>query len=384
MTMSPESRETLTATSPAATPAAASPDSYEGGAPVRRATGMRVPEFAALLAFLIIMCSYFSLTTPQFLTWGNVVNILDAVAVIAIVAAPVTMLMVAGQLDLSVGSALGLAAVLMVVTANEHGLLAGVAVAVATGIAVGLINGFFVTVIGVNALITTLGMLALLLGAAELVSDGQTVGITGFETLGTARPFAGVPIPVLIFVVITILFWLLMRYTVLGRSMYATGANASAARLVGIRSNRNIVIAFVLIGACVALSALITVSEIGAASHNNGRGLELAVITAVVLGGTSLAGGRGTVPGTLVGVLIIGVLNNGLVLKNVDPFWQDVARGALLLFARTACALSSASKPSPRRSGLLVATLPPPCSASRSRRRRCWRRSTARRCGPRE
>jgi ribose transport system permease protein len=129
------------------------------------------------------------------------------------------------------------------------------------------------------------------------------------------------------------LFWFLTRYTVFGRSMYATGANPAAARLVGIRSKRNIVVAFVLIGLCVALSALIQVSQLGAASHNNGLGLELAVITAVVLGGTSLAGGRGTVPGTLLGLLIIGVLDNGLVLKNVDPFWQDVARGGLLLFA---------------------------------------------------
>jgi ribose transport system permease protein len=298
-----------------------------------RAFGTKLPEFAALLVFLIALCTYFSLATPQFLTWGNIVNIIDAVAVIGIIAAPLTMLMVAGQIDLSVGSAVGLCAVLMVVTANDHGPLAGVVAAVLAGVSIGLVNGFFVTVIGVNSLITTLGMLAVLLGAAELVSGGQTVGLQGFSTLGTARPFAGIPMPVLIFVLVSVVFWFLMRYTVLGRSMYATGANPAAARLVGIRSNRNIVIAFVLIGACVALSALITVSQLGAASHNNGVGLELAVITAAVLGGTSLSGGRGTLLGTVLGLLIIGVLNNGLVLENVDPFWQDVARGVLLLLA---------------------------------------------------
>jgi ribose transport system permease protein len=297
------------------------------------AAGLRLPELGALLVFLVTLSAYFGLTTPQFFTWPNMVNILDAVAVIGIVAAPVTLLMVAGQIDLSVGSGLAVCAVLMAVVGTDEGLLVGILLAVGVGIGIGMVNGFFVTVIGVNSLITTLAMLAILVGAAQLISDGQTVPLRDFGGLGTSRPFADIPISVLIFVAVSLLFWFLTRYTVFGRSMYATGSNPAAARLVGIRSKRNIVVAFVLIGLCVALSALIQVSQLGAASHNNGLGLELAVITAVVLGGTSLAGGRGTVPGTVLGLLIIGVLDNGLVLKNVDPFWQDVARGGLLLFA---------------------------------------------------
>jgi len=298
-----------------------------------RAAGLKLPEVGALFVFLVALSAYFGLTTPQFFTWANIVNILDAVAVIGIVAAPVTLLMVAGQIDLSVGSGLALCAVLMAVVGTDEGVLVGILVVLGVGVGIGVINGFVVTVVGVNSLITTLAMLAMLVGAAQLISDGQTVPLRDFGGLGTSRPFANLPISVLILIGVSLLFWLLSRYTVFGRSMYATGANAAAARLVGIRSKRNIVIAFVLIGLCVALSALIQVSQLGAASHNNGLGLELAVITAVVLGGTSLAGGRGTVPGTLIGLLIIGVLNNGLVLNNVDPFWQDVARGGLLLFA---------------------------------------------------
>jgi ribose transport system permease protein len=301
--------------------------------PSSSAAGLKLPELGALLVFLIGLSAYFGLTTPQFFTWANIVNILDAVAVIGIVAAPVTLLMVAGQIDLSVGSGLALCAVLMAVVGTDEGVLVGILVVLGVGVGIGVINGFFVTAVGVNSLITTLAMLAMLVGAAQLISDGQTVPLRDFGGLGTSRPFADLPISVLIFIGISLTFWFISRYTVFGRSMYATGANAAAARLVGIRSKRNIVLAFVLIGLCVALSALIQVSQLGAASHNNGLGLELAVITAVVLGGTSLAGGRGTVPGTLIGLLIIGVLNNGLVLNNVDPFWQDVARGGLLLFA---------------------------------------------------
>lgn len=307
--------------------------SADSTATVPSGARLKLPEFGALLVFLVVLVTYFGISTPQFFTWLNIVNILDAVAVIGIVAAPVTVLMVAGQIDLSVGSALALCAVLLAVVGTDQGVPIGILVVIAAAVGVGLVNGFFVTVVGVNSLITTLGMLAAVVGAAALISGGQTVPLRDFGGIGLTRPFADLPISVLIFIGISLIFWFISRYTVFGRSMYATGANAAAARLVGIRSKRNIVVAFVLIGLCVALSAMIQVSQLGSASHNNGLGLELAVITAVVLGGTSLAGGRGTVLGTVIGLLIIGVLNNGLVLNNVDPFWQDVARGGLLLFA---------------------------------------------------
>jgi ribose transport system permease protein len=140
-------------------------------------------------------------------------------------------------------------------------------------------------------------------------------------------------VPVLILAVVIAVFWFIMRYTVYGRSMYAIGSNPVAARLTGIRSKRLIFAGFLLSGLCVSLGGLILVSQLGAASPTSGTGYELQVITAVVLGGASLAGGRGTILGTALGLLIVGVLNNGLILLNIDAYWQQVAQGTLLIAA---------------------------------------------------
>ena len=167
----------------------------------------------------------------------------------------------------------------------------------------------------------------------SVVADGQSVGVEGFSWLGTDRPIANIPIPVFLLIAVLGFVWFLMRYTVYGRSMYAIGSNASAARLVGVRTGRYIFIGFVLSAAACALSGLILTSQLGVGSGLFGIGMELSVITAIVLGGASLSGGRGSIVGTAIGLLIIGVLNNGLTLTGVDPFWQDVARGTLLICA---------------------------------------------------
>jgi ribose transport system permease protein len=300
-------------------------------APVAR----RVPELAALVLFLIGEIVFFWIKSPFFMNWDNWLNILNNAAVIGIIAAPATMLLIAGQFDLSVGSGTAFVGVVMAYTVTELDWSEPLAllIAILGGIGLGALNGFLVTVVGVNALITTLGTLAAFRGLAQVIADGQTLLLGGFGELGTDRPFLDIPVPVIILVVVIVVFWFVMRYTVFGRSMYAIGANPAAARLTGIRSRRFVFIAFVLSGLMVALAGLIQVSQVGAATPTAGLGLELSVVTAVILGGASLAGGRGTVLGTALGFLIVGVLNNGLILLNVDPFWQDVARGALLIAA---------------------------------------------------
>ena len=298
-----------------------------------RGLSQRLPEASALILFLIVEMVFFSLKSPYFLAWDNWLNILTAIAVIGIIAAPGTMLLTAGQFDLSVGSITAFTSVVMANLALSHSIGVSVVVAVAAGIAVGLINGFLVTVVGVNALITTLGTLAAFRGLAEVIAKGQTVGVEGFEFLGTERPFWNIPVTVLVFIAVLVAMWALMRFTVYGRAMYAIGSNPSAARLVGIRSGRFIFIGFVLSAAACALGGLIFTSQLSVGSPLFGTGMELSVITAIVLGGASLSGGRGSIVGTAVGLLIIGILNNGLTLTGVDPFWQNVARGALLIGA---------------------------------------------------
>jgi ribose transport system permease protein len=260
-------------------------------------------------------------------------NILTAAAITGIIAAPATALLVAGQVDLSVGSGLTFAGIVMAYTSTHHSLELAVLAAIAAGLGLGLVNGFLVSVVGVNSLITTLGTLAAFSGAAKLIAGGQTLPVVNFDTLGTSRPFLSIPLPVIVFAIVAVLFWLGMRYTTFGRSLYAIGANPSAARLSGIRSHRVIFIGFLLSGLCVTLAALVNVSQLSAASTIAGSGQELSVVTAVILGGASLAGGRGSVLGTVLGLLIIQTLNNGLILMNVDTFWQEVARGVLLILA---------------------------------------------------
>jgi ribose transport system permease protein len=299
---------------------------------VRRSL-QRLPDSAALFVFLVVESIYFAIKSPYFLAWDNWLNILTAIAVIGIVAAPGTLLMTAGQFDLSVGSTTAFTSVIVANLALSHSLGFAVAVAVAAALGVGAINGYLVTIVGVNALITTLGTLAAFRGLSNVVAKGQTVTVNGFSFLGTARPFGNIPVPVLVLFGVLALVWGLMRYTVFGRAMYAIGSNPAAARLVGIRLGRFIFIGFILSAAACALSGLVLTSQLSVGSGLFGVGMELSVITAIVLGGASLRGGRGSIVGTAVGLLIIGILNNGLTLTGVDPFWQDVARGALLIGA---------------------------------------------------
>jgi ribose transport system permease protein len=302
-------------------------------APVPAGRRRQVPETAALIVVLIALGVFFSIRSEFFLNYDNFVNILTAAAVTGIIAAPATMLLIAGQFDLSVGSAAAFCGAVLASLALHNDIYFSVLVAVLAGIGIGMANGFLVTVIGINALITTLGTLAVFRGLTQVLTDGQTMSIERFGGLGTSRPLFDIPLPVFIFAGVAFAFWFLSRYTVFGRSMYAIGANPTAARLNGIRSKRVIFVGFVLSGLCVAIGGLILASQLGAASPQAATGLELSVVTAVILGGASLAGGRGSIVGTMLGLLIIGTLNNGLVLLNVSSFWQTVAQGGLLIAA---------------------------------------------------
>jgi ribose transport system permease protein len=305
--------------------------------------GRRVPEVAALVLFLVGEIVFFSIKSPYFLERDNWFNILTAIAVVGVIAAPATLLLVAGQFDLSVGSGTAFCGVIMAyIAGNQAGSLdkanwLGVLLVLLAGLAIGTINGFFVTVVGVNALITTLGMLAVLRGLSQVIASGQTLFLGSFSGLGQGRVAAApfdIPISAIILVCVLAIFWFAMRYTVYGRSMYAIGSNPVAARLSGVRSRRLIYIGFLLSGLCTAIGGLMLVSEVGAAASGTAAlGYELQVVTAVILGGASLAGGRGTILGTALGLLIIGVLNNGLNLLSVDAFWQQVAQGTLLIAA---------------------------------------------------
>ena len=295
--------------------------------------GRAVPETAALFGVLVVLIIFFSITSKFFLNTDNLVNILQNV----------TLLLIAGQFDLSVGSNAAFAAMVMAVVAAPPGVTkvpfafgAPLEVAFVVGmlaaVLVGVVNAMSVTVFRINALITTLGTLAIFRGLAKVLGNGQTIRIEYFDDLGTLR-ILGLPLPVYIFFAMIIAFFLILRFTTYGRSMYAIGASPTAARLAGLRTNRAIFIGFILSSLAAGLSGLVLLSQVGGASINANIGLELSVVTAVVLGGASLAGGRGGIVGTILAVLIVGVLGNGLIQLGVPSFWIEVANGVLLLAA---------------------------------------------------
>lgn len=292
----------------------------------------RMPPELGLVVFLGLLVLWFSVNSEFFLAFGNIRNILLSVSVLGILAVPSTMLLVSANFDLSVASNAAFCGMLFALVSADGATGAGVAVALLAGLGVGVLNGFLVAKVGINSIITTLGTLAIFRGATKLLSNGQTIRIQGFQELGSASTL-GLPNSVLVLLAVLVVFYLLMRYSVFGRSVYAIGSNPQAARLSGIRNQRTLFLVFAITGLLAGLAGLILTSQLRAASPVAGLGLELAVVAAVILGGASLTGGRGTVIGTILGVLILGTLNNGLTITNISSFWQEVVGGVVLIVA---------------------------------------------------
>lgn len=290
-----------------------------------------VPEWAALLVVLLALGTFFAIRSEFLLRPNNLVNVVTNVAVLGIIAAPATMLLIAGQVDLSVASCAVFVGMVMANVAPTSLTLA-IFAAIGAGLLVGIINAVGVVVFRVNSIITTLATLAAFRGAAKLVSGGQTLILDGFGALGTNR-ILSVPLSAYMFALVALLYYLVLRFTRFGKHIYAMGGDDRAARLAGIKVSRNIVVGFLLSAVSAVLAGLILVSQLGASSPIAAQGLELQVITAVILGGASLSGGRGSMMGTIVAVFIIGLLDNGLNLLSVQSFWQEIILGALLLSA---------------------------------------------------
>jgi ribose transport system permease protein len=302
-------------------------------APVRR--WWRLSEGVTLALLYGAMVAYFALRSPYFLRPDNLVNIGDSVAVVGLIGAVQTMVLVSGGLDLSVGSVVALTGVVVALLFERGtGWPLAVGAGLAVGAAVGVINGLFVTRLDVNPFITTLGTLSAARGYAFVLTGGHTNLITDptFLWLGHERPL-GVPCSLWLLAVVFLGVFLLMATTRFGRHLYAVGSSPEAARLSGVPVDRVRRTVYLLSGLAAALAGLVMAAQLKAAAPQSATGLELSVIAAVILGGTSLSGGQGSVLGTLIGVLILGTLDNGLVMLQVSSHYQQVARGAVLLGA---------------------------------------------------
>jgi len=299
---------------------------------VRRANDIVASQNGRLVLALAIMAVVISSKSQYFLTIGNMLNIGQAVAVTGVLAVVETLVIVSGGIDLSVGTVPGLCAVTAaVVIETTHSGPAGVGAALVVGALAGLVNGLIITVGRVNAVIATLATFTAFEGVALLVANGAVIGINddGFNSIGSGR-IGGIPIPILVLAVAALGAHIVMRYTDFGRHIYAFGANPAAARLVGINVDRWRVSLYVIAGIGSGVAGILLSARATGASPLQGTGMEFDVITAVVLGGAALAGGKGTLTGTMLGVLIIGALYNGLILLQVQSFWQYIVQGALL------------------------------------------------------
>jgi ribose transport system permease protein len=288
-----------------------------------------------ILVVLIALVALMVVIAPNFASVNNLLNIARSISINAILAAGMTFVILAAGIDLSVGSILAVSGVASVMT-GIAGLPAPVAilVGVVTGAVAGLINGMLSAYLSLAAFIVTLGTMTFLLGLAYTMTDGQPIvsNTLSFRDIGNGY-MAGIPVPVVIMIIVYVAAWFVLERTRYGRHVYAVGGNAEAARLAGINVKRVITSVYVIAGICAGLAGVIFSARVVSAQPTAGTGYELDAIAAVVLGGTSLVGGRGRIYGTLIGSIILGVLSTGLILMNVQFFTQLLIKGLVIILA---------------------------------------------------
>lgn len=317
----------------------------EGGAAVGggRLQWQRVAEYVIVVAILL-EAVVFSVIAPSFLSVPNLVNVALSIAITGILAVGMTAVILTGGIDLSVGSVAALAGVLAaMVAAAGGGVALSALVALAVGVGVGAFDGVIISRFRVPPFVATLAMLTICRGLAFIVTGGRSFGNlpSSFGLLGRGHVF-GVPVPVVLMLAVFAAGWFVLKRMTFGRYVYAVGGNREAAYLAGVNTRRVTLYVYVLNGLLVGLAGLVLASRLGAGVPNAGLQYELDVIAAVVVGGTSLNGGRGSVIGTFWGAVFIGVLNNGLNLAGIDPYMQKIALGVVILLAVLADQLNKA------------------------------------------
>jgi len=291
---------------------------------------------ASIAVFFAAMVVVFSLLTSTFLTEANILNILRQIAPLLIVAVAMTFVITTSGIDLSVGSILALVNALAAISL-QGGIPWPIVVALmlVVGVAIGLLQGFFVAHEGIPAFIVTLAGLSAIRGTALLLTKGYSIPIateSPFNEIGRGWVF-GVPMPAIIAVIVLVIGYIVFNKTTFGRYVTGVGANAEAVRRAGVNTERVIIAVYALSGLAAAMAGIIIAARLGSGSSNAGGGFELDVIAAVVLGGTSLFGGRGTMIGTVLGALTVAVIGNGLILCHLSPFLTPIVEGVIILVA---------------------------------------------------
>lgn len=302
----------------------------------KKNVGEYLQDYGAFIALAVLIIGI-SLISPEFRTGSNFLSLLRQSSINGLIAFGMTGVILTGGIDLSVGSVLALSTALCAGMISS-GVLAGLAMilALVIGTALGIVSGLFVTKGRLQPFIATLITMTVYRGLTMIFTDGKPISNLGdhfvLKLVGKGNIFR-IPVPVILLVVIFLIFFFLLTKTTFGRKVYATGSNAKCARLVGVNIDKTKIIVYGISGLMAAISGLILLSRMSSAQPNLGEGYELDAIAAVALGGTSMNGGRGKIQGTLVGVLIIAVLNNGLNILGISSYYQDVVKGLVILVA---------------------------------------------------
>lgn len=297
--------------------------------------GAQFGNLLVLAAAMLAMFIFFSIRSPYFLNITNMLNLLQQVCVLGIVSAGITLIILAGSLDLSVGSMLALSGIFAAwfiqrTGGGAIGFIGGILV----GTMAGAVNATMINVLKMNPLIVTLGMSTVWEGVTKLLNDGTAIGIfhDGFKVIGQGRLF-GIPVVIFIMLGVYLLLMWMLKYTKFGRDAYAVGGNAKASLYSGINVARTRFWIFTLAGVMAGLAGVCYASIVGSGTVTAGSDTTLDAIAAVILGGASLSGGVANIFGTFIGVLLLGTIDNGLAILGVSSYWQLVVKGLILIFA---------------------------------------------------
>lgn len=288
-----------------------------------------------ILIFLIALFIVLSFASPYFLTVDNLTKVLRQVSVIGIVTVGMTMVILTGGIDLSVGSILSLSSVILAkLMVSGFNIPVSIFFTLLAGVGMGLFNGFLINKAQISPLISTLGTMTIFKGITYIVTGGGTIyGFPeGFSFIGQGY-ILGLPVPVIILALVYLLGFIVLNRTRFGTYIYGIGGNERASLLSGVRVKRVKYMVYAFSGFLAALASVVMLSRINSALPNSGLGLEFDVVTAVVLGGISVNGGEGKLQGVIIGLLIIGILSNGMILLGIDEYFQTVVKGLVLLLA---------------------------------------------------
>jgi ribose transport system permease protein len=293
-------------------------------------------QYMVYIGFAIIFL-FFAVTLRDdgFTTSNNLLNIVRQTAIIATMAVAMTFVIAAGQIDLSVGAVAGLASVTAALTIRDYGVAPGILVGILTGVVIGLINGFLVTRLVLPSFLVTLGMMGIAHGTADWMTDSAAVPIREdrFNNVFGSGEIGPIPSLLIWIAVVTLVGYVVLRKTAYGRQVLATGGNEPAARFSGVNTKNVGMMVLVVSSTVAALAGMLYAGRLQTGRYQLGEGDELSVIAAVVLGGTSLFGGSGSVMGSVLGALLIGVVNNGLILLGLESSQQEIIRGGIIVVA---------------------------------------------------